>query len=162
MLKIRPIHLKEANEWVKRYHRHNIPTAGGKFSIAVYSDENMCGCAICGRPTARKLDNGRTLEIYRCCTDGTKNACSKLYGACVKIGFAMGYERIITYSLTSENGSSLMASNFIFEGKAGGINWTGKRKRDYYISPNEMKNRWAIYKGGDNNANRNTGNCEGI
>lgn len=124
MLTIKPIHLKAANAYVKQFHRHNIPTVGGKFAISVYDDNRLCGVAICGRPTARRLDNGTTLEIYRCCTDGTKNACSKLYGAACKIGFNMGYKRIITYTLQSENEPSLRASGFRCEGSAGGIAWT--------------------------------------
>ncbi len=146
MLEIRPIHLKEAKEYVKNHHRHNIPPTGGKFAVAVYEGERLCGVAICGRPTARMSDNGKTLEIYRNCTDGTRNACSKLYGACCKIGFTMGYERIVTYTLVSENGASLKASNFLYEGEAGGLAWTGERKRNYYITAEEMKNRWARYK----------------
>ena len=143
MLTIKPIHLKAANAYVKQFHRHNIPTQGGKFSISVYDDNRLCGVAICGRPTARRSDDGTTLEIYRCCTDGTKNACSKLYSTACKIGFDMGYKRIITYTLQSEKGSSLKASGFRCEGSAGGIAWTGKRKREYYVSPEEMKNRWV-------------------
>ena len=57
----------------------------------------------------------------------------------------MGYKRVLTYTLASENGASLKASNFVYEGESGGIAWTGNRKRDYYISPEEMKNRWAYY-----------------
>ena len=143
MLTIKPIHLKAANAYVKQFHRHNIPTVGGKFAISVYDDNRLCGVAICGRPTARRSDDGTTLEIYRCCTDGTRNACSKLYGAACKIGFDMGYRRIITYTLQSENGASLKASGFRCDGEAGGITWTGERQRDYYISPAEMKNRWV-------------------
>lgn len=140
---IRPIHLKEAKEFVKKHHRHNIPPVGGKFAIACYDGSNLCGVAICGRPTARRSDNGRTLEIYRNCTDGTRNACSKLYGVCCRIAKAMGYERVVTYTLESERGASLRAANFNFEGTAGGLAWTGARHRNYYISPEEMKNRWA-------------------
>ena len=147
-LGIRPIHLKQANEWVKKYHRHNIPTVGGKFAVSCYDGERLCGVAICGRPTARKLDDGFTLEIYRNCTDGTKNACSKLYGACLRIAKDMGYMRVITYTLASENGASLKSSNFTLEGEAGGLAWTGTRKRNYYVSPEEMKNRWAYYMDG--------------
>lgn len=143
MLTIKPIHLKAANAYVKQFHRHNIPTVGGKFAISVYDDNRLCGVAICGRPTARRSDDGTTLEIYRCCTDGTRNACSKLYGAACKIGFDMGYKRIITYTLQSESGASLRASGFRCEGSAGGIAWTGERKRGYYVSPAEMKNRWV-------------------
>ena len=83
-LDIRPIHLKSAREYVGAHHRHNIPPVGGKFAIACYTDGRICGVAICGRPVSRALDDGGTLEIYRNCTDGTRNACSKLYGACIE------------------------------------------------------------------------------
>ena len=144
-LTIRPIHLAPAKEYVKQYHRHNIPPQGGKFAVSCWDGDRMCGVAICGRPTARRSDDGTTLEIYRNCTDGTKNACSKLYGACIRIARDMGYRRVLTYSLASENGASLRASNFVYEGTAGGLAWTGERKRNYYVSPEEMKNRWAMY-----------------
>lgn len=145
MLEIRPIHLTPAKEFVAQYHRHNIPPVGGKFAVGCYEDDRLCGVAICGRPTARRSDDGYTLEIYRNCTDGTRNACSKLYGAACKIAKDMGYKRVITYTLSSENGASLRASNFIHEGEAGGMAWTGTRRRNYYVSPEEMKNRWARY-----------------
>lgn len=143
-LEIKPIHIKSACEYVRQYHRHNIPPVGGKFAISCYDGDRMCGVAICGRPTARKLDDGETLEIYRNCTDGTHNTCSKLYGACVRIARDMGYKKVITYTLESENGSSLKASNFTCVGMAGGLEWTGKRRRDYYIAPREMKKRWEV------------------
>jgi hypothetical protein len=142
VLSIRPIHLNEAKEFIKQYHRHNIPPVGGKFAVACYNDKNKCGVAICGRPVARYFDDGFTLEIYRNCTDGTPNACSKLYGACLRIAKNMGYKKVITYTLESENGASLKASNFMFDGEAGGIAWTGTRRRNYYVSPDEMKSRW--------------------
>lgn len=55
---------------------------------------------------------------------------------------AMGYKRIITYTLESENGASLRASGWICQGKAGGLRWTGKRqpKEDQY--PAQMKLRY--------------------
>ena len=142
-LDIRPIHLNAARDYVREYHRHNIPPTGGKFAISVVRDNKLCGVAICGRPVARRLDDGRTLEIYRVCTDGTKNACSKLYGACIRIARDMGYSRVITYTLQSETGASLRASNFRDEGERGGVEWTGSRRRDYYISPPEKKKRWS-------------------
>ena len=67
-LKIKPCHLRAAREYVGRYHRHNIPPVGGKFAVACYDGDNLCGVAICGRPVARYLDDGLTLEILRCCT----------------------------------------------------------------------------------------------
>ena len=121
------------------------------FSQSAYSTNSRFGNAeahiaraeaICGRPVSRCLDDGLTLEIYRNCTDGTRNACSKLYGACVRVGASMGYHKIITYTLESEPGTSLRASGFTCDGPAGGIGWTGSRRRDYYIAPQERKTRW--------------------
>ena len=152
-LEIVPIGLKGARAYVAHYHRHNIAPVGGKFAIAVMGDDDLHGVAICGRPVSRHLDDGRTLEIYRNCTDGTRNACSKLYGACLRIARNMGYHRVITYTLESENGASLKASNFTCEGEAGGKAWTGRRERDYYVSPPEKKKRWIYYlNGGEANA----------
>lgn len=105
----------------------------------------MVGVAICGRPVSRHLDDGFTCEINRVCTDGTRNACSMLYGRCCKIAKAMGYKKMITYILKSENGASLKASNFTCEGVAGGLQWGGKRYEGKKLpdTPKEMKTRWV-------------------
>ena len=142
MMEIRPITLKEANEYVNKHHRHHKGTVGHKFSIACYDDDRLVGVAICGRPVSRYLDDGFTCEINRLCTDGTRNACSILYGACARVAKGMGYHRIITYILESENGASLKASNFTCEGVAGGTHWTGVRNKGQNI-PHEMKTRWS-------------------
>ena len=142
-MKVMPCTLVEANEFVKAHHRHHKATVGHKFSIKVVDNGKTVGVAICGRPISRYLDNGQILEINRLCTDGTKNACSMLYGACSRIAKNMGYDKIITYILASENGASLKASNFICEGEAGGVKWTGKRSgRDNGV-PKEKKTRWV-------------------
>lgn len=139
---IRPITFRTACDFVNQYHRHHKATVGCKFSLGLYDNDNLVGVAICGRPVSRKLDNGLTCEINRLCTDGTKNACSMLYGACCRVAKEMGYEKIITYILQSENGASLKASNFTCEGIAGGTHWTGVRNRGQEI-PHEMKTRWG-------------------
>ena len=140
-MKIRPITFRAACDFVEKYHRRHKPSVGCKFSVGLYDNENLVGVAICGRPVSRRLDDGITCEITRLCTDGTRNACSMLYGACCRIAKAMGYKLIITYILESENGASLKASNFICDGIAGGKHWTGQRNRGQAI-PAEMKTRW--------------------
>lgn len=140
---IKPSSLREANEFVERHHRHHKGVRGCKFCIKSVSNEGEClGVAICGRPVSRYLDDGETLEINRLCTDGTKNTCSHLYGACARIAKEMGYKKIITYILVSESGISLKASGFVCEGIAGGEIWTGKRARDNGV-PKELKTRWC-------------------
>lgn len=141
-MNIRPITFREACNFVSQYHRHHKPTVGCKFSLGLYDEDRLVGVAICGRPVSRKLDDGLTCEINRLCTDGTRNACSMLYGACCRVAKEMGYVKIITYILESENGASLKASNFTCEGVAGGLKWTGSRDtgKEY---PHEMKTRWS-------------------
>lgn len=147
MLTIKPISYRDACEYVNRNHRHHRAPQGNKFCVSCYEEDRMCGVAICGRPIGRYLDDGITCEITRVCTDGTKNACSKLYGACCRIAKEMGYRKIITYILESEDGASVKASNFVCEGIAGGTHWTGKRNKGQDI-PSEMKTRWVKMLGG--------------
>lgn len=141
-MKIRPITFRQACDFVNKHHRHHKPTVGCKFSLGLFDEGKLVGVAICGRPVSRKLDDGLTCEVNRLCTDGTRNACSMLYGACCRVAKEMGYEKIITYILESENGASLKASNFVCEGLAGGLKWTGSRDTGQEY-PHEMKTRWS-------------------
>lgn len=123
MLEIRPSSLKEANGYVSQFHRHNMAVVGHKFSLSCYEEDRLCGVAIVGRPVARRLDDGNTLEITRVCTDGTRNANSILYGACARAAKALGYKKIITYTLKSESGASLRAVGFKPTDNCGGGGW---------------------------------------
>ena len=152
MLSIRPITLRDANRFVAEHHRHNMPTAGHKYSIACYDGDRLCGVAIAGQPVARKLDDGLTIEIRRVCTDGTRNACSILYGACSRCAKEMGYKRVITYTLESESGASLRASGFVQKCIGGGTSWSvpSRPREETQLTlfgeerkyPDEMKIRW--------------------
>lgn len=102
-----PLDLAEANRLVRQWHRHHRPVPGHKFSVGVASGGALCGAIIVGRPVARAWDDGWTLEVTRCVTDGTKNAPSKLYAAAQRAAFALGYRRLITYTRTDESGASL-------------------------------------------------------
>ena len=141
-MEIKPITFKEASAFINANHRHNRATVGCKFCLGLYEGERLVDVAVCGRPVSRYYDNNLICEINRLCTDGTRNACSMLYGACCRVAKEMGYKKIITYILESENGASLKASNFICEGKAEGTHWTGKRDKGQNI-PAELKTRWS-------------------
>jgi hypothetical protein len=104
-----PLHLRQANAFVSQHHRHNLPTVGGKFALGASLHGKLVGVAIAGRPVARRLDDGKTLEVLRVCTDGTPNANSFLYGRVKRIAHLMGYEKVITYTLEEESGASLRA-----------------------------------------------------
>lgn len=149
------ISLAEANAFVIEHHRHHDAMWGHKFSIGAYISEKLVGVAICGRPVGRKLDDGKTLEVTRLCTDGTRNACSFLYSAAAREAKRRGYAKIITYILQSETGASLRASSWTLEtAKCGKPSWDGPRYRERHkveqmslfpkkTPPPEYKQRWA-------------------
>lgn len=144
-MKVVPIPLKQANAFVIQNHRHHSKVQGCKFCIGAVDDNGkLRGVAITGRPVSRYLDDGTTAEITRLCTDGYKNACSFLYAACVRVAKEMGYKKVITYILISENGASLKAAGWQEQGICGGGNWNVK-SRPRKDSPNVCKKR-LFYK----------------
>lgn len=113
-MRLRPITLKEAKRFVADEHRHNAPPTGWKFGVGVVNDAGqLVGVATAGRPVARHLDDGLTIEVNRTCTDGTRNANSMLYGAVWRAAKAMGFRRCITYTQANESGASLRAVGFV-------------------------------------------------
>ena len=140
-----PIKLKEANDFVEQYHRHNKRTQGGRFAIGATTGEALVGIAIVGRPIARLLDDGYTAEVTRCCVldESPKGTCSFLYGRCWRIWQQMGGIRMVTYTLQTESGSSLKGAGWkiVGETKGGGWNREG-RERDWQPIYGQLKFRW--------------------
>jgi hypothetical protein len=142
-LRIEPCTLQQANELVAKLHRHHKPVQGHRFSIAVCDGDRIVGAAIIGRPTSRKNPQYHWAEITRLVTDGTKNACSKLYSAAARIAREMGFVRIQTFILDNEKGTSLKAAGWEFDGISEGGDWNvpsrGGRRKD---QPMQEKQRW--------------------
>ena len=148
-LELMPLSLREANEYIKSFHRHNKPTRGGKYAIGVKDGDKLVGVAITGRPIARMLDDKVTAEVLRVCTadDSPKNTCSKIYGACWKASKAMGYRKLITYTLQTESGSSLKGAGYkiVNESKPStGKGWLSRPSREWQPVYGQMKFRWEI------------------
>ena len=133
-----PMDLEGANEFVSRHHRHHQPAVGHKFSIGAALGNLLVGVVIVGRPVSRHRDDGSTLEVTRLCTDGTKNACSFLYGAVARAAFAQGFIRIGTYIRSDEPGTSLVAAGWRLIGETPGRSWSvpsRPRKDKTYLIP---------------------------
>ena len=147
-LEIVPMTLAEANAFVREHHRHHKPVPGAKFCIGV-ADENrkVVGVAIVGRPVARQLDDGWTLEINRTCTDGTKNANSMLYGAARRAAWALGFKKLVTYTIPEESGASLRAAGYRNVGEAGGGSWSRANRPRVDTHPLQVKIKWESYAG---------------
>jgi len=144
MLHLQPITYQEACRFIAMYHRHHRPPHGWKFGIAVNNGDYVVGVITVGRPVARLLDNGWTLEVTRCATDGTKNVPSMLYEAAKRATFALGYKRLITYTLQSEPGTSLLAAGWKLLGEAGGGTWNRAGRPRVDTHPIEQKTIWEF------------------
>lgn len=139
-----PMTLREASIYVKRTHRHHKPPQGGLFAIGAADGEEVVGVVIVGRPVARMLADGWTVEVTRLATDGSRNACSMLYRAAWRAARAMGYRRLVTYTLPEEGGSSLRAAGFRLIGTAGGGSWTTPSRPRVDTHPLQQKLRWEL------------------
>lgn len=143
-LQITPINLDEANAFVEANHRHHKPVPGAKFCVAVSEENDVVGVAIVGRPVSRHLDDGWTLEVNRCCTNGTKNACSMLYSSAWRAARAMGYQKLITYTLESEGGASLRGAGWQCVGETNTKNqgWNRSTRPRVDTHPLQQKLKW--------------------
>lgn len=139
-----------ANAFVLEHHRHHRPVVGHLFSIGVRDNVRVRGYAIVSRPVARHLDDGQTVEITRVVTDGSRNACSKLYGAVRRAvrqrnrELGQAVQRIITYTLAGEeDGASLRASGFKVDRVSAGGTWSRPSRHRQDTHPLSGKIRWV-------------------
>jgi hypothetical protein len=146
-----PCSQRQANAYVSQLHRHHRPPRGSVFQLAVIDEEGLVrGVAMVGRPLARMLQDGYTLEVNRVATDGCQNACSALYGAAWRTVRGLGYRRLFTYTLPQEGGASLRGSGWTEAGLVEGNEWRGRfnpewqglgeRANDW---PTSDKTRWV-------------------
>lgn len=144
-LRLIPTTISDANEFVRQHHRHHKPSQGGLFAVAC-GDDRVRGVAIVGRPVARLNDDGWTAEVIRVATDGAHNACSMLYGAAWRAARALGYQRLITYTLPEEGGASLRAAGWRLIGQAGGGTWNRPNSSRPRVDkhPTQVKFRWEV------------------
>lgn len=147
-LSIIPVGLSEAQEFVRSFHRHNKPPIGHVFSIGVSDGSALVGVAICGRPVARMLDDGETLEVTRCCVndDAPKGACSFLYSRAWRATRSLGWSRLVTYTLQSESGASLRGAGWTVVGTIPARDprdWQSRAGRDWQPVVGQAKFRWV-------------------
>ena len=141
-----PVDFPSAAEFIRLYHRHHLPPVGWKFGVGIERDGEVVGVITVGRPVARMLDNGFTLEVTRCCVkEGVQNGASMLYGAAYRASRALGYRRLITYTLQSEPGTSLRAAGWKEIGAAGGGSWNVPSRPRVDKAPTEQKTLWEAF-----------------
>lgn len=147
MISAVPITLREASEFVANFHRHNKAPQGGLFAVGASDGQQLIGVAIVGRPVARALNDGQTAEVVRCCVidDAPKGACSFLYARCWQAAKALGWSRLVTYTLQAESGASLRGAGWrivaeLSKRNAGG--WANRPGREWQSVVGQAKLRW--------------------
>jgi hypothetical protein len=143
-----PCSVSRAREVVDMWHRHHGSSTSGLYAAAVADDEGIVhGVALIGRPAARLLDDGWTLEVTRVATDGTPNACSMLYGIAKRLAATLGYARVITYTREDEPGSSPRAAGLEDEGAIRARSWNmpGRPRTDK--TEIVQRRRWSVSNG---------------
>lgn len=143
MIKAVPLELSEVNAFVDSFHRHHAPVYRDKFRVGAMQGEKLVGVVQVGRPVSRNMDDGKTLEVVRLCTNGSKDVCSFLYGKAARIAKELGYEKIITYILESESGISLIAAGWHEEAITKGGTWNRKSRPRKTTAPIVPKRRYS-------------------
>jgi len=130
-MRLVPVDYARATAFVERFHRTHPKATVHKFSVGI-EDRNgrLLGVAMASRP---RRDDRFTLEVARCCTDGSKNACSMLYGAVCRAAQALGYRRVVTYTQTPEMGHSLKAAGFKLDRELSDAQTTDGRSRKRWV-----------------------------
>lgn len=143
-----PCSVTRAREVVEAWHRHHGPSTSGLYAAAVATEDGIVrGVALIGRPVARLLDDGFTLEVTRVATDGTPNACSALYGIARRLAATLGYARLITYTRDDEPGTSPRAAGLSDDGPIRARSWNmpGRRRTDK--TEIVRRRRWSLELG---------------
>ena len=144
-LRIIPCSIERANSLVSQWHRHHKSVSQARFALAVVDHvQQVRGVAIVGRPVARILDNGWTLEVNRVATDGCPNACSALYGASRRVAKELGYAKLITYIRKDEPGTSLRAAGWIFEQPIRARSWNMPGRSRVDKTEIVERGRWSV------------------
>jgi len=144
-LRIVPCTVAEAKNFVDRVHRHHVASLSARYCVAVVDITGMVrGVAMVGRPVARLLDDGWTLEVTRVATDGCENACSSLYGAARRIASALGYNKLVTYTRADEPGVSLVAAGWKNEGAIRARSWNMPNRSRVDKTEVVRRQRWSI------------------
>ncbi len=149
-MRLVPVTLKQANEFVTAHHRHHGPVTGWKFGVGLDHDNELVGVAIAGRPVSRmtQTNEPQTIEVTRVCTLGHKNAPSMLYGAISRAAFALGYNKVISFILCTETGHSLKCANWKCVGTSAGGSWSRPSRGRQNNHPLEKKHKYQLVLGG--------------
>lgn len=139
-----------AKQFVRTHHEHCPPPAGDRFRAAIWNGSTLLGVVMVGRPVARMLPQDCWVEVNRLCVRRDIpaplrwNACSALYGWAAREARRRGMLRIITYTLETEDATTLRAAGWTCDGPVGrrGKSWNSPSRPRVDKTPTVPKVRW--------------------
>jgi hypothetical protein len=142
-----PMYITEALKFVDNFHRHNDPPVSGLFAVGASDGKQLVGAAIVGRTVARGLDDGETAEVVRCCVieSSPKGTCSFLYARCWQAAKALGWRKLVTYTLQSESGASMRGAGWKVVAQLQArdpADWQSRPGREWHPVVGQQKIRW--------------------
>jgi hypothetical protein len=138
-----PMTRDSTNAYLVEHHRHHGRVSGYRFAVGAEVGGRLVGVAVIGRPRARMIDQYRVAEVNRVCTDGTRNACSFLYGISSRVCRDLGFDRVFTCILETESGASLKAAGWVYEYTTAGGAWDRPSRHRGKVAPEGRKQVWA-------------------
>lgn len=148
-LDIRPISFSAAKAFIARHHDHCPPPQGWRYGAAIWNGMTCVGVVTVGRPVARALPQYTWVEVNRLCVDRSLpdalrwKACSSLYTFAWEEAARRGFQRIITYTLETEDGMSLRYARWKPEHRTAGGSHSSKRRPRVDKTPTVPKIRWT-------------------
>ena len=146
-LTLQPMNLGEARKFVELHHSHHHAPIGGLCAVGVACAGRLVCVAILSRPVARRLQAQGCVEVSRVASDGTtEHAASKAIGAIARAAIALGWRRLVSYTLLGEAGTSYRAAGWrvVMVGEGNQFQWNcSGRVRELPTQPG-AKVRWEF------------------
>lgn len=143
-----PVAQRDAKAFIAQHHRHNNAPAGWLWGLGCFNGHELIAVLWVGRPVARALDTTQVCEVNRLCVNPDLdsqlvwNACSLLYASAAREAKRRGYQRIITYTLESESGTTLVAAGWTATHRTAGGSWNCPSRPRTDKAPTCAKVRW--------------------
>lgn len=112
-LRVVPCTITDARRWIARHHSHHGPPVSGLAALGVARGDALVCVALAGRPVARLLAG--SAEITRVASVGgeeARHAASMAVAAMARALIALGYRRVVSYTILGEAGTSYRAAGW--------------------------------------------------
>ncbi len=147
MLKVVPLTKQQADDFVEEHHSHLGKPRLYSWCVGVAEDARLCCVATAGQPLAYQLCDGLTVEINRVASDGTRHAASMAIGALARALLAIGYRRLLSYTILGEAGTSYKAAGWWVTARSS--DKQGMRRPDFDHPLRGEKIRWEYGPGAE-------------